>query len=65
MEEALKRNAWTALGLIAIIPVVGWFLAPLIELAVVVLILVTISNTPTRQGWHDNFAGGTSVVRTG
>lgn len=63
MEQALRRNAWTALGLLAIIPVVGWFLAPLIELAVVIVILVTINNSPARQGWHDNFAGGTSVVK--
>ena len=42
-EQALKRNFWVALGIIA----------------------VTISNSPTRQGWHDNLAGGTKVIKIG
>lgn len=66
MEQALKRNAWTALGIIAVVPFVGWFLAPLAQLAAVIFIAVTINNnTSTRQGWHDEFAGGTSVVKIG
>lgn len=63
--EALKRNAWTALGILGVVPMLGW-LGSLLYLAAVIAIAVTISsNTATRQGWHDNFAGGTRVVRTG
>ncbi|HEX2153080.1 MAG TPA: RDD family protein [Acidimicrobiia bacterium] len=56
MEEALKRNAWLALS---VIPVLGG----LAQLAVMIYILVTISNSVTNQGWHDEFAGGTQVVK--
>lgn len=56
LEEALKRNGWYAL---AIIPWIGG----LAQLAVAVYIAVTISNSQTRTGWHDTFAGGTRVVR--
>lgn len=56
MEQALKRNAWYAL---AIIPAVGG----LAELAMAIYIAVTISNSATNTGWHDEFAGGTQVVR--
>jgi uncharacterized RDD family membrane protein YckC len=66
MEEALKRNAFTAIGIIGIIPILGWILSPLLSLAAVIMIAVTINNnTATRQGWHDEFAGGTSVVKIG
>jgi uncharacterized RDD family membrane protein YckC len=56
MEQALKRNAWYAL---AIIP----FLGGLAQLAIAIYIAVTISNSATRTGWHDTFAGGTQVVK--
>ena len=66
MEQALKRNAFMALGLLAIIPVLGWLLASLAQLVAVIMIAVTINNnTATRKGWHDEFAGGTSVVKVG
>ncbi|MGH3424812.1 MAG: RDD family protein [Nocardioidaceae bacterium] len=66
LEQAIKRNAFTALGVIGIIPFLGWFLAPLAQLAAVVVIAVTINNNvPSRRGWHDDFAGGTSVVKVG
>lgn len=56
-EEALKRNAWMIPG---IVPVIGG----LVTLAAAIFILVTINNnTATRQGWHDEFAGGTSVLK--
>ncbi len=65
VEQALKRNAFTAIGILGIIPVLG-FIAPLLSLAAVIMIAVTINNNPTtRRGWHDDFAGGTTVVRTG
>lgn len=56
MEEAVKRNAWLALS---VVPVLGG----LAQLAVMIYILVTISNSVTNQGWHDEFAGGTQVVK--
>ena len=59
MEQAVKRNAWLAL---AIIPIVGW----LLQLAAAIYIIVTINNnTQTRQGWHDEFADGTRVIKVG
>lgn len=57
MEQALKRNAWYALGIIP-------FLGGLAQLAVIIYIAVTINNSPNRIGWHDTFAGGTQVVKT-
>lgn len=66
MEQALKRNAFTAIGVIGIIPILGWVLSPILSLVAVIMIAVTISNnTTTRQGWHDQFAGGTSVIKIG
>ncbi len=65
MEQALRRNAWVALGALAVIPFVGGFIGGLAELAAVIMIAVTINNSPTKQGWHDDFAGGTRVVKIG
>ncbi len=63
VEEALKRNLWVAIGVIGVLPFLGWLSGPL-ELAAVIAIMVTISSSPTKQGWHDRWAG-TQVVRTG
>ncbi|HEY7582981.1 MAG TPA: RDD family protein [Acidimicrobiia bacterium] len=57
LEQALKRNAWYAL---AIIP----FLGGLAQLAIIIYIAVTISQSAAKVGWHDTFAGGTRVVTT-
>ena len=66
MEQAIKRNAFTAIGVIGLIPVLGWLLSPVLSIIAVVMIAVTINNnTVTRKGWHDDFAGGTSVVKIG
>jgi uncharacterized RDD family membrane protein YckC len=64
-EQALKRNFWVALGILGVIPVVGGVIGSLAELAIVILIAVTIHRSPIREGWHDKLAGGTRVVRTG
>ncbi len=65
-EEAVKRNAWTALNVLGVIPVVGSTLGGLLMLGAVIYILVTINNnTASRQGWHDTFAGGTTVIKVG
>ena len=66
MEQAVKRNAFQAIGLIGIVPFIGRFFGPLLSLAAVILIAVGISNdTITRRGWHDTFAGGTTVLKIG
>lgn len=65
-EQAVKRNAWTALNVLGVIPVVGSTLGGLLMLGAVIYILVTINNnTASRQGWHDTFAGGTTVIKVG
>ena len=63
MEQAIKRNAFTAIGVLGVIPLIG-FLAGLLSLVAVIMIAVTINkNIQTRRGWHDDFAGGTTVVK--
>jgi uncharacterized RDD family membrane protein YckC len=64
-EQALKRNFWVALGILGVIPVIGGVIGSLAELAIVILIAVTIHNSPIREGWHDKLAGGTRVVKLG
>jgi RDD family len=65
VEEALRRNAWTAIGIIGVVPFLGW-LGGVLSLVAVITIMVTINNdTASRQGWHDTFAGGTTVVQRG
>jgi uncharacterized RDD family membrane protein YckC len=59
LEQAGKRNAYMLLG---IVPILGG----LAYLAAAIYIAVTINNnTTTRQGWHDEFADGTSVIKIG
>lgn len=65
LEEAVKRNSYILLGLLGLIPLIGW-IASLASLAAIIMIAVTInSDTVNRQGWHDNFAGGTQVLKIG
>ncbi len=67
MEQALKRNAYAALGILSIIPFIGWFfLGWAVPLAAVIYIAITLNNDqPNHQGWHDKFAGGTRVLQVG
>lgn len=66
VEQAVRRNLFYAAQLITIMPVVGWIVGPVASLVLVVLIAVSINNDTTRrQGWHDQFAGGTYVLKTG
>lgn len=58
LEEAIRRNAWYALG---VIPLVGGFA----QLGAAVYIAVTISQSALNVGWHDQFGGGTKVMRLG
>jgi uncharacterized RDD family membrane protein YckC len=64
-DEAIRRNFWVALGILGVIPIVGGLIGGLAQLAIMIVIAVTISSSPTKQGWHDKFAGGTKVVKIG
>ena len=65
LEQAVKRNAWVALGILGLVPVVGGLIGAIGQLVAMIMIAVTINNSPTRQGWHDTFADGTRVVKIG
>ncbi|KAA1419707.1 RDD family protein [Nocardioides humilatus] len=66
MEQALKRNAYVAINIISVVPILGPILAGLAEVAAVVYIAVTLNgDAPNHQGWHDKFAGGTQVKQIG
>lgn len=56
-DVALRRNAWLLLGLV---PIVGG----LLSLVAAIAIGVTIAKDPFNRGTHDNFAGGSAVVRS-
>jgi uncharacterized RDD family membrane protein YckC len=66
MEQAVRRNAFYAIQLAYVVPIVGAIFGGLAMLAAVIMIAVTINNDPVnRQGWHDKFAGGTRVLKIG
>lgn len=54
--QSAVRNAFT---LLAMVPYLGGLLA----FAAYVVIAATINGSPTKQGKHDELAGGTQVVR--
>ncbi|ORA38725.1 RDD family protein [Mycobacterium aquaticum] len=55
--QSAIRNAFT---LLPIIPFIGGFLG----VVAIIVIAVTISSSPTKQGKHDELAGGTQVVKS-
>jgi uncharacterized RDD family membrane protein YckC len=55
--QSAIRNSFT---LLAVVPYIG----PLLAFVAYVVIAVTISGSPTKQGKHDELAGGTQVVKT-
>ena len=55
-QQSAIRNVWT---LFPIIPFIGGLLA----FVAILVIAVTISGSPTKQGKHDDLAGGTQVVK--
>lgn len=64
MEQAIRRNIWTAFGIAGILPILGAFIGAVAELVAVIMIAVGInSDTVNRQAWNDRFAGGTRVVK--
>lgn len=56
VAESAKRNAYMLFNLIPWIGGILWFFSA-------IAIAVTVSASSTKQGWHDNFAGGTQVVK--
>ena len=65
LEQAVRRNLFTAIGVLGIIPIVGVF-SGLLSLVAVIMIAVGInSDTVNRQAWHDHFAGETRVWKIG
>lgn len=65
MDQAVRRNIWTAIGVIGILPLLGWA-AGILSLVAAIMIAVGISNdTVNRQAWHDHFAGETRVWKVG
>lgn len=55
-QQSAIRNSWT---LLPIIPLVGGLLG----VVAIIVIAVTINGSPTKQGKHDELAGGTQVVK--
>lgn len=55
-SQSAIRNSFT---LLAVVP----YLGPLLAFVAYVVIAVTISGSPTKQGKHDELAGGTRVTR--
>ncbi len=55
--QSAIRNSWT---LLPIIPFIGGLLG----VVAIVVIAVTINSSPTKQGKHDELAGGTQVVKS-
>jgi len=56
LTQSAIRNSFT---LLAVVPYIGNLLA----FIAYVIIAVTISSSPTKQGKHDELAGGTQVVK--
>jgi uncharacterized RDD family membrane protein YckC len=56
VSQSAIRNSFT---LLAVVP----YLGPLLAFAAYVLIAVTINASPCKQGKHDEFAGGTQVIK--
>jgi uncharacterized RDD family membrane protein YckC len=54
--QSAIRNSWT---LLPIIPFIGGLLG----VVAIIIIAVTINGSPTKQGKHDELAGGTQVLK--
>lgn len=55
-KQSAIRNSWT---LLPVVPYVGGLLG----MIAIIVIAVTINGSPTKQGKHDELAGGTQVVK--
>jgi uncharacterized RDD family membrane protein YckC len=63
LGATLRRNAWTGLGVVSVVPLVGDVLGAAATTAAALTILFQITRDGDRRGWHDSLAGGTRVVR--
>ena len=57
LKQSAIRNSWT---LLPVIPYIGGLLGVI----AIVWIAISIENSPTKQGKHDELAGGTQVLKT-
>jgi uncharacterized RDD family membrane protein YckC len=57
LKQSATRNAFILLGIIP------FFIGSLLTLVAEIVIAVTINNSPTKQGKHDELAGGTQVIK--
>jgi uncharacterized RDD family membrane protein YckC len=55
-QQSAIRNVWTLLNIVP-------FIGGLLTLIAVIVVAVTINSSPTKQGKHDELAGGTQVVK--
>jgi uncharacterized RDD family membrane protein YckC len=56
LSQSATRNAFT---LLPVVPFIGGLLGVI----AIIVIAVTISSSPTKQGKHDELAGGTQVLK--
>jgi len=65
LQQAVIRNIWLALGLLAILGTIGTVLNLLASIAALVIIVMGINTLPNRQTKFDELAGGTQVMKIG
>ena len=65
VEESLRRNWWLALPLLAVVPFVGGLIGGVIELVVVIMIAVQISNDPEGRPALSDRLANTTVIKEG
>ncbi|MEU8894995.1 RDD family protein [Nocardia sp. NPDC048505] len=56
LEQSVKRNLY---AILYVLPCIG----QIASLALIIYMMITTSQDPNKQGWHDKFAGGTQVVK--
>lgn len=62
LAQAVRRNAWTVVTVLALVPVAGAALSGVAAVLALGIALGINADTVARQGPHDRFAGGTRVV---
>ncbi|PND53160.1 RDD family protein [Rhodococcus sp. ENV425] len=61
-QESATRNAFLLISALAWIPFLGWIFS-LLSIAAYIAIAITIQVSPTKQGFHDQMARGTKVLK--
>ncbi|MEV0947254.1 RDD family protein [Rhodococcus sp. NPDC049939] len=61
-QQSLTRNGFFFLSAMGALPIIG-LLFGFIGFVLMIVLSVTIANSPTKQGKHDEIAGGTRVVK--